>query len=97
MATVSDARVGRIDESRAGESRIVTTCGRRIAVRCLRLGHPDRPVRRIALEVGEDRGGEPGVWAALSPDEARGLALLLLQQAGTAERPAAGLPQHGMD
>jgi hypothetical protein len=83
-------------ESTAGNDRLgtplVTTCGRRIGVRCLWLGRPDRPVGRITLDVGEDQGGEPGVWAALTPDEARGLARLLLQQAGTAERPAVSRP-----
>ncbi|MGW7529219.1 hypothetical protein [Streptomyces sp. NPDC054783] len=70
----------------------MTRCGRRIEVRCLSLGHPDRPVSRIALDVGEDRGGEPGVWAALTPEEARGLARLLLQRVGAAEQPADARP-----
>ncbi|MFI9250425.1 hypothetical protein [Streptomyces sp. NPDC053069] len=74
------------------DSPLVTRCGRRIDVRCLWLGQPERPVGRITLDVGEDQGGEPGVWAALTPDEARDLARLLLQQAGAAERPAADLP-----
>ncbi|MDW4904086.1 hypothetical protein RB628_01730 [Streptomyces sp. ADMS] len=65
---------------------VVTRCGRRIAVRCLRLAAADRPIRRVTLDVGTDQGGEPGVWAALTPDEARGLAHLLLLQASLAER-----------
>ncbi|MEV6113553.1 hypothetical protein AB0L59_13820 [Streptomyces sp. NPDC052109] len=75
----------------AGETAqdpLVTRCGRRIEVRCLWFGRPERPVGRITLDVGEAKGGEPGVWAALTPDEARGLARLLLQQAGAAEAPA---------
>ncbi|MFJ6837904.1 hypothetical protein [Streptomyces sp. NPDC091209] len=50
--------------------------------RQLRIGRPDRPAHRIALNVGEARGGVPGAWAALSPDEARALGRLLLQAAG---------------
>ncbi|KUO18216.1 hypothetical protein [Streptomyces dysideae] len=65
---------------------VVTTCGRRIAVRCLRLAAVDRPISRVTLDVGRDQGGEPGVWAALTVDEARDLARLLLLQAGLAER-----------
>jgi hypothetical protein len=84
---------GRLRPTR--QDSLVTTCGRRIAVRCLRLGPPDRPVGRIALDVGEDRSGEPGVWAALTPEEARGLARLLLEQAGPSEHPA-DRPQYGL-
>ncbi|WP_327370380.1 hypothetical protein [Streptomyces sp. NBC_01217] len=65
---------------------VVTTCGRRIAVRCLRLAAADRPISRVTLAVGRDQGGEPGVWASLTADEARDLARLLLLQAGLAER-----------
>ncbi|MER6378841.1 hypothetical protein [Streptomyces sp. NPDC001250] len=88
MTTAESGRLHRIEVGRAEEVPLVTTCGRRIQVRCLRLGHPDRPVSRIALNVGEDQGGEPGVWAALTPDEARSLARLLLEQAGTTEQSA---------
>ncbi|WP_406731431.1 hypothetical protein [Streptomyces sp. NBC_01794] len=97
MATAVNDRLHRIDESRAEETALVTKCGRRIEARCLRLGRPDRPgpVSRIALDIGEDQGGEPGVWAALTPDEARGLARLLLQQVGATEQPADGRPQDG--
>ncbi|NIL53354.1 hypothetical protein HBK87_22750 [Streptomyces sp. 2BBP-J2] len=66
----------------------MTTCGRRIAVRRLRLATADRPISRIALDVGPDRGGEPGTWAALTAGEARDLADLLLRHAGLAERGA---------
>ncbi|MBC9717450.1 hypothetical protein H9Y04_33465 [Streptomyces sp. TRM66268-LWL] len=68
---------------------VVTTCGRRIAVRCLRLAPADLPITRIALDVGRDQGGEPGVWAALTADEARHLARLLLLHVDLAERDAA--------
>ncbi|WP_369387465.1 hypothetical protein AB5J72_07525 [Streptomyces sp. CG1] len=95
MTTTGSDRLHRIEVSRAEEIPLVTKCGRRIQVRCLRLGHPDRPVSRIALNVGEDQGGEPGVWAALTPDEARGLARLLLEQAGATEQPAAVRPRDG--
>ncbi|GGT01840.1 hypothetical protein GCM10010254_22700 [Streptomyces chromofuscus] len=89
MATADEDRLHTITRSGAEETPLVTTCGRRIEVRCLRFGRPDHPVDRIALAVGEDRGGEHGVWAALTPDEARGLARRLLQQADAAERPTA--------
>lgn len=68
------------------DSCVVTTCGRRIAVRYLRLAPADRPIGRVTLDVGRDQGDEPGVWAALTADEARDLARLLLLQAGLAER-----------
>ncbi|MFI2433586.1 hypothetical protein [Streptomyces sp. NPDC018693] len=64
---------------------LVTACGRRIAVRCLRLAPADRPISRVALDVGRDQGDEPGVWAALTADEARDLARLLLRHARVAE------------
>ncbi|MEU8690179.1 hypothetical protein [Streptomyces sp. NPDC048665] len=88
MTTAADERHEGIERSPVAESRLVTMCGRRIEVRRLRLGLADRPVSRIALDVGEDRGGVPGVWASLTPDEARGLARLLLRQAGATEHPA---------
>ncbi|RMB84285.1 hypothetical protein CTZ28_20320 [Streptomyces shenzhenensis] len=65
----------------------MTSCGRRIAVKCLRLASPEKPISRVTLDVGQDRGGEPGTWAALTADEARDLARLLLAQASRAERP----------
>lgn len=71
----------------AQDASLVTRCGRRIAVRCLRIAPADRPISRIALDVGRDQGGEPGVWAALTAEEARDLARLLLRHAGLAETP----------
>jgi hypothetical protein len=70
------------------DDRFVTSCGRRIAVRRLRFAATDRPITRVALDVGRDQGGEPGVWAALTAGEARDLARLLLLQADLAERSA---------
>ncbi len=64
---------------------LVTTCGRRIEVRCLRLALPQRPVERVTLDVGHYLPGEHGTWAALTPDEARTLARLLLAHADRAE------------
>ncbi|WP_240121450.1 hypothetical protein [Streptomyces sp. MUM 2J] len=74
-----------------GDGSLVTTCGRRIAVRCLRLASAERPIGRVALDVGRDQGEEPGVWASLTAGEARDLARLLLVQAGLAERGPAPL------
>ncbi len=81
----------------ADESSLVTSCGRRIAVRCLRLAPVDRPISRVTLDVGRDLGGEPGVWAALTAEEARDLADLLLAHAAEAEHraPVGGDPQSG--
>lgn len=86
MTTAGSDRLERPEDGHAGEPLLVTTCGRRIEVRHLHLGCQERPVSRIALAVGEDRGGVPGVWAALTPDEARGLARMLLVQAGATQR-----------
>ncbi|MFD5256380.1 hypothetical protein ACFWM5_26550 [Streptomyces bobili] len=80
------ATVGHDRPPTTEDTSLVTTCGRRIAVRCLRLASADRPIRRVALDVGRDQGGEPGAWAALTAEEARDLARLLLLQAGLAER-----------
>ncbi|MFF7645844.1 hypothetical protein [Streptomyces canus] len=71
------------------DNSVVTTCGRRIAVRCLRLTPAERPISRVTLDVGRDQGDVPGTWAALTTGEARDLARLLLLHAGLAE--------HGME
>ncbi|GGM07722.1 hypothetical protein GCM10010129_59520 [Streptomyces fumigatiscleroticus] len=68
-----------------GESPLVTSCGRRIRVKCLRLAIPERPIGRVTLDVGGDHGEEPGVWTALTADEARDLARRLLAHAAAAE------------
>lgn len=65
-----------------------TTCGREVAVGWLLLGGPDRPARRVSLDIGHSPGREDGTWAALTPGEARQLAAALLHQAAAAERPA---------
>ncbi len=44
----------------AEDASLVTTCGRRIAVRCLRLASADRPVSRIALDGPGRRTGSVG-------------------------------------
>jgi hypothetical protein len=77
---------GRDRPPAAEDTSLVTACGRRIAVRYLRLAPANRPIGRVTLDVGRDQGGEPGVWAALSADEARDLARLLLLHAGLVER-----------
>ncbi|WP_416986190.1 hypothetical protein [Streptomyces sp. T028] len=79
------ATAGRDRPPTSEDNGFVTTCGRRIAVRCLRLAPAEQPISRVALDVGRDQGGEPGVWAALTPGEARDLARLLLLHAGLAE------------
>ncbi|MDH6521611.1 hypothetical protein M2164_008316 [Streptomyces sp. SAI-208] len=74
------------DPGPANEGRcVVTACGRRIAVRRLELAPAEHPISRVTLDVGRDQGGEPGAWAALTADEARDLARLLLLQATLAE------------
>ncbi|MFI6560186.1 hypothetical protein [Streptomyces sp. NPDC050534] len=85
---------GRARPPEAEDTSLVTACGRRIAVRCLRLAPANRPIGRVTLDVGRDQGDEPGVWASLTTDEARGLARLLLLQAGLVEQDtgAAGPP-----
>ncbi|MER6537966.1 hypothetical protein ABT215_30060 [Streptomyces sp900105755] len=82
MATVEDESLGEGARNWADDAHLVTGCGRRIEVRQLRIGRPDRPAHRIALDVGEVSGGVPGAWAALSPEEARSLGRLLLKKAG---------------
>ncbi|MFE6286663.1 hypothetical protein [Streptomyces sp. NPDC057877] len=67
------------------DTSLVTRCGRRIAVRRLRLATADRPISRVTLDVGQYQGGESTVWAALTADEARDLARLLLLHAGMVE------------
>jgi hypothetical protein len=91
------ATAGRDRSAKAEDTSLVTTCGRRIAVRCLRLVPADRPISRVTLDVGHDQGGETGAWAALTADEARNLARLLLLHAGLAEHgtETLGPPQKG--
>ncbi|MFF4653353.1 hypothetical protein [Streptomyces sp. NPDC001380] len=69
---------------------LVTACGRRISVAALCLGGAGGPFPRIALDIGPERDGASRAWAGLSPQEARSLAFLLLEQAAGAEHRAAG-------
>ncbi|MFJ7043392.1 hypothetical protein ACIQVC_08335 [Streptomyces sp. NPDC101112] len=66
---------------------LVTSCGRRITVKCLTLTAA-RPITRVTLRVGPDQGDGPGVWAALTAEEARELAHRLLIHAARAESAA---------
>jgi hypothetical protein len=81
---------GRDPSRTAGVPPLVTACGRRITVRRLTLAPADRPITRVALDVGTDCGGEPGTWAALTVGEARRLARLLLAQADLADQDGTG-------
>ncbi|MFF8537893.1 hypothetical protein ACN6K9_006645 [Streptomyces sp. SAS_267] len=82
----------RLRAAGAGELPLVTSCGRRILVKELRLATPGRPIGRVTLDVGPDQGDEHGVWASLTPAEARELARRLLAHA--AEVEPAGPPDH---
>ncbi|WP_329532017.1 hypothetical protein OG568_15635 [Streptomyces sp. NBC_01450] len=69
-----------------GEAPLVTSCGRRIDVKFLRLAAAtDRPISRVALDVGPVRSGEPGTWASLTMGEALDLARRLTAQVRVAE------------
>ncbi|MET7739508.1 hypothetical protein [Streptomyces sp. NPDC005385] len=83
---------GRADGARAADAPLVTSCGRRIAVKELRLFSPVRPVGRVTLDVGPDQGDEHGAWASLTPAEARELARRLVAHAALVE--LAGPPDH---
>jgi hypothetical protein len=72
----------------SGETPLVTTCGRQVAVKRLLLALPERPVTRVTLDVGPVVHGEPGLWASLTVDEARDLARRLLAQAALADTAA---------
>lgn len=76
----------------AADAPLVTSCGRTIAVKELRLFSPDRPVGRVTLDVGPDQGDEHGAWASLTPAEARELARRLMAHAALVE--PAGPPDH---
>ncbi|MET7482917.1 hypothetical protein [Streptomyces sp. NPDC005538] len=68
----------------------MTTCGRQVAVKRLRLAIPELPITRVTLDVGPVVHGEPGLWASLTVDEARDLARRLLAQAALADAGARG-------
>ncbi|MGY1455128.1 hypothetical protein [Streptomyces sp. SS8] len=82
------AETGRALPRPAGETPMVTSCDRRISVKCLRLPTADRPISRVTLDLGPGRDSTPGTWAALTTEEARELARRLLAQAALAEREA---------
>jgi len=73
------------ERCRAGEAPLVTSCGRRIDVKFLRLTVTDRPISRVTLGVSPVGSGEPGTWASLTANEARDLAGRLVSQACVAE------------
>ncbi|MGW0965167.1 hypothetical protein [Streptomyces sp. NPDC002516] len=75
----------RLRAAEAGELPLVTSCGRRIHVKELRLPTPGRTIGRVTLDVGPDQGDEHGVWASLTPTEARELARRLLAHAAGVE------------
>ena len=62
-----------------------TTCGREVAVGWLIRGGADQRARRVSLDIGQSPGRGDGTWAALTPAEARQLAVALLRQAAAAE------------
>ncbi|MCX4906981.1 hypothetical protein [Streptomyces sp. NBC_00878] len=68
----------------------MTSCSRRIDVKFLRLAAAtDRPISRVALDVGPVRSGEPGTWASLTMGEALDLARRLMAQVCVAEAESA--------
>ncbi|WP_405906215.1 MULTISPECIES: hypothetical protein [unclassified Streptomyces] len=80
------AESGHIQLGPAGESPLVTSCGRRIEVKFLRLAAAThRPISRVALDVGPVGSGEPGTWASLTVSEALDLARRLMAQVRVAE------------
>ncbi|MFP8940097.1 hypothetical protein ACLIYM_01480 [Streptomyces fenghuangensis] len=86
------AETGRALPRPAGETPMVTSCDRRIAVKCLRLPTAGRPISRVTLDLGPGRGSTPGTWAALTTEEARELARRLLAQAALADAEASRPP-----
>ncbi|MTE17892.1 hypothetical protein F0L17_01825 [Streptomyces sp. TRM43335] len=70
---------------------MLTSCARRITVKCLRLPTAGRPISRVTLDLGPEDDGVPGTWTALTPREARELARRLLDQAAAADRDAAAV------
>jgi hypothetical protein len=85
------ASTGRDVSGAAGGSPLVTRCGRRIVVKCLRLVPEERPISRVTLDVGGHGDDGHGTWAALTATEARELARRLLDHADAAEHaPGAG-------
>ncbi|MFJ8079071.1 hypothetical protein ACIQ6Y_00385 [Streptomyces sp. NPDC096205] len=86
------AATGRDVSGTAGTTELVTKCGRRIVVKCLKLVPEERPISRVTLDVGGHRDGGPGIWASLTATEARELARQLLDRADIAEHAAGPVP-----
>ena len=79
------------DGPQAREQLLVRTmAGRDVQVGRTTLGDTAAPGRHVSLQIGHAPGGENGVWAALTPGEARQLAVALLQQAAAVEGGIAG-------
>ena len=68
-----------------GQLTVRTTCGRDVRIGRLALGSAEQPAWRVSLDVGHLPGQADGTWAALTPAEARQLAVALLGQAAAAE------------
>ncbi|CAL9631655.1 hypothetical protein [Streptomyces sp. enrichment culture] len=85
------ASTGRDVSGAAGATELVTGCGRRIVVKCLRLVPEERTLSRVTLDVGGHRDGGPGVWASLTATEARELARQLLERADVADHAPGGV------
>jgi hypothetical protein len=62
-----------------------TMCGREIRVGHLVLGGGRHPAQRVSLDIGASSGGGTGMWAGLTPGEARRLAEALLTQAAACD------------
>lgn len=62
-----------------------TSYGRTVEVGRLRLPGVKHPVDRIILDIIRDNPDYDGLWLALSPQEALGLAQRLMRQATEAE------------
>jgi putative redox protein len=62
-----------------------TSCGRVLEVGTMRLGDEHRPIGRVTMRIGQCPNCGDGSWAALSPADARELAVALLAHAGQAE------------
>jgi len=58
-----------------------TTCGRQIRVGHLVLGGGHHPAQRVSLDISAPSGRGDGIWAGLTPGEARRLAAALLMHA----------------
>jgi putative redox protein len=65
-----------------------TTCGREVRVGRLALAAGERPARRVSLDIGKSPGQDDGIWAGLTPAEARWLGAALFGQAAAADRDA---------